>query len=107
VNKEVDEGEREAATERAKLPPEVLKARRAASQPSRRTPDDIRTELDALAATVARLEGERGALDARLAEPAGDAELQRLCDKLAEVADALDAAEEKWARLHAELDAAQ
>jgi ATP-binding cassette subfamily F protein 3 len=105
VNKEVEEGEREAATQRAKLPPEVLKARKGAPHHAR-TADDIRAELDALGATVARLEEERGALDARLCEPAGDDELQRLCDKLAEVADELDAAEQKWAKLQAELDAA-
>jgi ATP-binding cassette subfamily F protein 3 len=98
VNKEIEAGEREAAAERVKLPPEVLRARRA-PEPLRRSESDIQAELTALEETIARLNEEKGALDARLCEPADEDELQRLCDKLAEVADQLDTAEHKWTEL--------
>jgi ATP-binding cassette subfamily F protein 3 len=104
VNKEIEAGEREAATERAKLPPEVLKSRKSTT---RRSAEDIRNALNALEETITRLNDERQTLDAKLAEPTDDDELQRLCDRLAEVADELDTAEHRWAELQKELDAAE
>lgn len=103
VNKEVEAGEREAASERAKLPPDVLKAR---AKRAARDADAIRADLERVGATIVELEAARGELEVRLGEPASDAELQRICDKLAETADALDAAEQKYAALQSELDAA-
>jgi ATP-binding cassette subfamily F protein 3 len=103
VNKEVEAGEREAASERAKLPPDVLKAR---SKRAARGADAIREDLERVEGTIAELEATRGELEAKLGEPASDAELQRICDKLAETADALDAAEQKYAALQAELESA-
>jgi ATP-binding cassette, subfamily F, member 3 len=103
VNKEVEAGEREAATERAKLPPDVLKAR---AKRAARDADAIRADLERVEASIGELEATRGELEVRLGEPASDAELQRICDKLAETADALDAAEQKYAALQSELDAA-
>ncbi|MBN9122567.1 MAG: ABC-F family ATP-binding cassette domain-containing protein [Planctomycetes bacterium] len=105
VNKEIEAGEREAAAERVKLPPAVLKAR-SAPKAARRGPDDIRSEMEALERTIAQLDEKRHALDAKLSEPADADELQRLCDELAEVADAHDAAEQKWLKLQGELEAA-
>jgi ATP-binding cassette subfamily F protein 3 len=103
VNKEVEAGEREAASERAKLPPDVLKAR---SKRAARGADAIREDIERVEGTIAELEATRGELEAKLGEPASDAELQRICDKLAETADALDAAEQKYAALQAELESA-
>jgi len=57
--------------------------------------------------TIARLEGEKQELDAKLAEPHEADELQRLCDELAEIADQLDTAEAKWLELQTELDGAE
>ena len=107
VNKEIEAGEREAAATRAKLPPEVLKARSAAAQPQRRGADEIRVAMAALERTIAELDKKRHALDARLSEPAEADELERLCDELAQVAEEHDAAEAKWLELQGELDAAK
>ena len=106
VNKEIEAGEREAATTRAKLPPEVLKARQASQVAPRRSADDIRADLDATEQTIAQLDARRLALDARLSEPAEADELERLCDELAQVAEEHDAAEARWTELQGELDAA-
>jgi len=103
VNKEVEAGEREAASERAKLPPDVLKAR---AKRAARGADAIREDIERVEATISELEATRGELEAKLSEPASDAELQRICDKLAETADALDAAEQKYAALQSELETA-
>lgn len=102
VNKEVEAGEREAASERAKLPPDVLKAR---AKRAARGADEIRADIERVEGSISELEATRGELEAKLGEPASDAELQRICDKLAETADALDAAEQKYAALQSELEA--
>jgi ATP-binding cassette subfamily F protein 3 len=108
VNKEIEAGEREAAAVRVKLPPEVLKARAAqAAARVRRTAAEVRGELEALQQTIARLEGEKETLNAKLGEPLDEDELQHVCDELAEVSDRLDAAEERWGKLQQELDAAE
>jgi ATP-binding cassette subfamily F protein 3 len=103
VNKEVEAGEREAASDRAKLPPDVLKAR---AKRAARGADAIRADIERVEASISELEATRGELEAKLGEPASDAELQRICDKLAETADALDAAEQKYAALQSELETA-
>lgn len=110
VNKEVEAGEREAAAAKVQLPPEVAKARqqaRQAQQTARRSPDDIRAEMNALERRLAELDEKRHALDARLSEPTDDDELQRLCDELAAVADEHDATEQRWTELQGELDKAE
>ena len=71
-----------------------------------RSEQDIRNTMSDLEKTITRLNNERHTLDAKLAEPTDDDELQRLCDRLAEVADELDTAEQKWAKLQEELDVA-
>jgi ATP-binding cassette subfamily F protein 3 len=101
VNKEVEAGEREAAAGRVRLP-----AGAARPTPAARTGDAIRAEMRALEETIARLGEKRQALEERLGEPADGDELQRLCDELAAVAEQLDPAEERWALLQSELDAA-
>ena len=106
VNKEIEAGEREAASARAVLPREVARPSAAQSNAPQRSVERIREEITALEQTIARLEERRQALDARLLEPAGDDELQRLCDELASVAEEHDKAEERWAALQAELDEA-
>jgi ATP-binding cassette subfamily F protein 3 len=106
VNKEIEAGEREAASERAKLPPEVLKARKAATpQQLQRTPEQIREELQTLEATIAQIEEQKRELDARLCEPAEADELQEMCDQLTALSEQLDTAEERWNALQAELQA--
>jgi ATP-binding cassette subfamily F protein 3 len=110
VNKEVEAGEREEAAAKAKLPPEVAQARlkaRQAGQAARRTPDDIRADMDALERRLAELDEKRHALDARLSEPIDDDELHRLCDELAAVADEHDATEHRWTELQGELEQAE
>ncbi|MBM3982461.1 MAG: ABC-F family ATP-binding cassette domain-containing protein [Planctomycetes bacterium] len=91
VNKEIEAGEREAASARAKLPPRTANLERSAA--------DRDAARAALEHTISELNEKKQAIEVRLGEPASDAELQRLCDELVEIADQLDTAEQKWAAL--------
>jgi ATP-binding cassette subfamily F protein 3 len=106
VNKEVEAGERETAAGRVKLPPDVTRPGQPAPKAAQRTGETIRKEMETLSRTVAQLEEKRRVLEARLGEPTDADELQRLCDELAALTEQLDAAEERWLRLQAELDEA-
>jgi ATP-binding cassette subfamily F protein 3 len=106
VNKEIEAGERETAAARPKLPPEVEQARAAkTARPLQRGAEEIQAEMKPLQSTIAELEEQKRALDARLCEPTEPDELQRLCDELAALADQIDAADERWCQLQEELDA--
>ncbi len=104
VNKEIEAGEREAVTARAKVPAEVRKAPPVAARKAPRTEAEIRQELKATEEAMARFDEQRQALDARLAEPLSPAELERVLEDLATVTDQLSEAEERWGRLTDELD---
>ncbi|MBY0512835.1 MAG: ABC-F family ATP-binding cassette domain-containing protein [Gemmataceae bacterium] len=104
VNKEIEAGEREAAGETVRLPPEAARPAKPAPRAPRRGEKEIRKELKALERTIAHLDEQKRALAARSAEPVGAAEALRLYNELAAVAAQLDPAEERWLELQAELD---
>jgi ATP-binding cassette subfamily F protein 3 len=106
VNKEIEAGERETASARAKLPPEVLKATRVAPRAPRRTEKEVRKELKNLEKTIAQLDEQKRALTARLYETSNAAESLRLHNEVAALAEQLTPAEERWLELQDEIDAA-
>src|SRR5436190_1094536 len=55
VNKEIEAGERELATQRTKLPPEVLKPSRSSPRPAQRDERKLRKEMKTLEQTIAQL----------------------------------------------------
>ena len=59
VNKEIEAGERELATERTKLPPEVPKASKAAPRRVQRNERDARKEIKTLERTIAQLDEQK------------------------------------------------
>src|SRR5579883_1293327 len=85
VNKEVDDGEREAAAGKAKLPPEAARPSGGTPRAARRGEKEVRKELKALEKTIARLDEQKRALTAKSLEPVGAAEALRLHDELAAV----------------------
>ncbi len=109
VNKEVEEGEREAVATKVKLPPEVAQARPAKAAPRgpRRSEKDVRKELKTLEKTIAKLDEQKRDLTAKSLEPISAAEALRIHKELAAVVAQLDPAEARWLELQAELEEAE
>jgi ATP-binding cassette subfamily F protein 3 len=105
VNKEVDEGEREAAATRTKMPASVSKATARPARPSR-TEKEIRKEMKALERTIAQLDEQKRALTAQMMAGPNAAETLRLHNEIAAITAQLDPAEERWLELQAEADEA-
>ena len=102
VEKEVEEGEREAAVGKVKAPAEVAKARPVAT--ARRGEKEVRKEMKALEKTIAALDEQKRAASAKLMETTDPAEALRLHDEVAALTAKLDPAEERWLELQEELD---
>ena len=105
VNKEVDEGEREAAATRTKMPESVSKATARPARP-RRTEKEVRKEMKALERTIAQLDEQKRALTAQMMAGPSAAETLRLHNEIAAITAQLDPAEERWLELQAEAEEA-
>jgi ATP-binding cassette, subfamily F, member 3 len=106
VNKEIEAGEREAAAGRAKLPPEVAKPVRTAPRAPARSEKVVRKEMKALEKTIAQLDEQRRAANAKLLESTDAKEAMRLHEEVAALTEQLTPAEERWCQLQEELDEA-
>jgi ATP-binding cassette subfamily F protein 3 len=106
VNEEIEAGERERDTERKKLPAEVLKPNRPAPRTKRRLGSDIAKELKAVESAIAQFDERKRTLNAQYQSESDSQESLRLHEELSGVMAQLSEAEEKWARLQEELDAA-
>jgi len=106
VNKEIEAGEREAAAGRAKLPPEVAKPARTAPRAPARGEKVVRKEMKALEKTIAQLDEQRRAANAKLLESTDAKEAMRLHEEIAALTEQLTPAEERWCELQQELDEA-
>lgn len=102
VNKEIEEGERELATQRTKLPPGVIKAPK--PRPVRRDEKKVRKEIKALETFIAQLDGEKRTLNAQLQQSTDAKEALRLHNEVEAVAAKLAEAEERWIELQEEID---
>jgi ATP-binding cassette subfamily F protein 3 len=103
VTEEIEAGERELATERKKLPPEVLRPARPAARAVRRDEKVIRKELKGVEKAVAQLDDRKRTLNKQYLDERDSTESLRLHNELAAVTEELNQAEEKWARLQEEL----
>ncbi|MFO0797978.1 MAG: ABC-F family ATP-binding cassette domain-containing protein [Gemmataceae bacterium] len=103
VEKEVDAGEREAAVGKVKAPAEVAKARPVV-RAARRGEKEVRKEMKALEKTIALLDEQKRAANAKLMEATDPAEALRLHEEVAALTAKLDPAEERWLELQEELD---
>jgi ATP-binding cassette subfamily F protein 3 len=104
VNEEIEAGERELATERKKLPPEVLRPVRPTPRTVRRDEKVIRKELKGVEKAVAQLDDRKRTLNKQFLEERDSAESLRLHNELAAVTAELNEAENKWERLQEELE---
>src|ERR1700722_11927086 len=106
VNKEIEEGERELATERVKLPPSVAKPARAASRPVQRDERVVRKEIKTVEKTIAQLDEQKRTLNAQLLQSTDATEALRLHNEVSALTEHLAEVEERWCRLQEELEGA-
>ncbi len=99
VNEEIEAGEREQATAKAKLPP-----RTAASTVTKRDAAALREELALAERTVAELEERKRQLDEQYVTASDPRTMDRLYDDLTAVAADLGEAEDRWTRLQGEIE---
>ncbi len=104
VNKEIEAGEREAAVGRAKLPQEIAKPTRSVPQRPRRSENVIRKEMKNLEKTIALLDDQKRAANAKLLQSTNADEAMRLHNEVAALTEQLEPAEERWCQLQEELE---
>ena len=104
VNKEVEAGERELATERAKLPASIAKPAKVASRPPQRNQRDVQKEIKTVERTIAQLDEQKRALNAQYLESTDSTESLRLHNEVSAVSTQLAEAEERWVRLQEEIE---
>lgn len=107
VNKEIEAGERELATARAKLPPEVARPAKAAPPAAQRNERELRKEMKTLEKTIARLDEQKRTLNEQFLQTSNAAEAERLHGEVAAVTQQLAEAEERWCGLQEEMDAGE
>jgi ATP-binding cassette subfamily F protein 3 len=99
VNKEIEAGERERATNRVKLPSAVEKSSKSTAAP--RTEMEPQKEIKVIEKTIASLDGQRKVLQTKLENASSSSEADRLQKELDEVALKLAEAEDRWSELFA------
>ena len=104
MNKEIEAGERETASARTKLPPEVAKPSRAAPRRPQRGERDPRKEIKTLEKAIAQLDEQKRALDAQYQRSTDAAEALRLHNEISALAGSLAQAEERWCQLQEEAE---
>ena len=104
VNKEIEEGERELASERAKLPPEVAKPVKPAPRAAQKSEKELRKELKTLEKTIAQLDEQKRLLNAALLNSTEATEALRLHNEVAALTVPLSEAEERWCQLQEEIE---
>ena len=104
VNQEIEAGERELASARAKLPPSEAKPAKPAPRPPRRDERVVRKELKTLEKTIAQLDEQKRTLAARLLESTDADEALRLHNEVTTVTEQLATAEERWCLLQEEIE---
>src|SRR5581483_11909650 len=86
VNKEIEAGERELSTQRAKLPPSVAKPAKVSSRPAFRNERDVRKEIKNLERTIAQLDEKKRTLNSQLEQSTDAAEALRLHNEVSALA---------------------
>jgi len=104
VNKEIEAGERELATARAKLPPAVAKSSSAKPRHVHRNEREVRKEIKNLERAIAQLDEQKKTLTAQSLLPNDAAEALRLHNEIEALSKQLGEAEERWCELAEELE---
>ena len=104
VNKEIDDGERELATQMSKAPPSVVKAAAATPKAPRRDERTVRKEISTVEKTIARLDDQKKKASAQLLVTTDAAEAMRLHNEVESLTSQLAEAEDRWCQLQAEIE---
>jgi predicted nucleic acid-binding Zn-ribbon protein len=107
VNKEIEAGERELASAKAKLPDSVAGSTRSVPRAVRRTEKEIRKEQKGVERTIAQLDLRRKELTNEFTATTDPKTAIRLELELNEVSEQLAAAEDQWMQLNEELGEAE
>ena len=103
VNKEIDDGEREAAAARMSKAPPAATSKAASGRKSRPNDLDPQKEMANLQRAIARLDGQKKELSATLTSTTNPDKAKQLQDAIAALAEEISAAEERWCELQEEL----
>ena len=115
VNKEIEAGERELASQHVPPPSPHLKdaskgtharPNRAAARMAKRDERLVRKELKALERTIAQLDDQKPSLNAELLKSTDAKEALRLHNEVTALSEQLSEAEEKWCALQEEIEGA-
>jgi ATP-binding cassette subfamily F protein 3 len=101
VNKEIEAGEREQATARAKLPPAVVQA---TPHPAPGDERKLRREIKSVEQSIAQLDERKRTLHAQLQQSTDAVEALRLHNEVEALSTQLAEAEERWCGLQEELE---
>lgn len=104
VNKEIEAGEREMATERAKLPASVARAVSVPVASVQRTEKEIRKEIKSVERTISQCDGQKRTLNTQLENATDSDEATKVELELLTVTEQLNQAEERWSQLQEELE---
>ncbi len=104
VNKEIEEGEREEAARRAKVPPVPGREPTPVAKGPKKNERELRKEMSTVEKTIARLDDEKKKVHAALMQATDAIEAMRLHDEQEAIAAQLVDAEERWCELQAELE---
>jgi len=104
VNKEIEDGERELASERTKLPSAVVKPAKVAARPVQKNDRAMRKELKTLEQSIAQGDEQKRALNAQMMTSTNATEALRLHNEIAALTEQLTEAEERWCALQEELE---
>jgi len=96
VNKEIEEGERELASQKVKLPTDVLKG---AKPTGKRDEGDLKAELAGIERTLAELEEKKQHIDEMYVNAEHAADSEHLYDELMKLTEEITDAEERWSEL--------
>jgi ATP-binding cassette subfamily F protein 3 len=104
VNQEIEAGERELASERAKQAPREARPAKVSVRDVQRTEREARKELKTLERTIAQLDEQKRGLTELSLKATDAAEALRLHNEITAVSEKLTAAEERWCELHEEVE---
>ncbi len=103
VNKEIEEGERELATQMSKAPPSAVKPTAVVRAP-RRDERTVRKEISTIEKTIAKLDDQKKKSSAELLVTSDAKEALRLHNEVESLTAQLAEAEDRWCHLQAEID---
>ncbi len=107
VNKEIEEGEREATNRLAKAPPSAQTKSKPVTPASRGDDRALRKEIGALERNIARLDQQKRQINEQFLAATNPADSLRLHEELATVTAQLAEAEDRWCKLQEQLAAVE